>query len=171
MQAPQVSTTPLEPPAVTSGLLLRLPDGRAVPLVRGLKLGHDPDNDVVLNDPAVSRRAELAPGLVLTVGATRLYIGCEGDDAPAILGESAPMRALRALIARLAPASIAVLVSGETGTGKELLARALHEQSGRRGPFVPLQLRIDRARSGGERAVRARARRLHRRDRAAPELT
>jgi len=109
-----------------------------VPLVRGLKLGHDPDNDVVLNDPAVSRRAELAPGLVLTVGATRLYIGCEGDDAPAILGESAPMRALRALIARLAPASIAVLVSGETGTGKELVARALHEQSGRRGPFVPL---------------------------------
>ncbi|MCA8951859.1 MAG: sigma 54-interacting transcriptional regulator [Planctomycetes bacterium] len=54
-----------------------------------------------------------------------------------LLGESAPVRALRAEIDKLAPLDLAVLISGETGTGKELVARALHDQSGRhRNPFV-----------------------------------
>ena len=41
-------------------------------------------------------------------------------------------------IQKIAPATVPVLVRGETGTGKELMARATHEVSGRRGAFVPV---------------------------------
>ncbi|MBL8729619.1 MAG: sigma 54-interacting transcriptional regulator [Planctomycetes bacterium] len=58
-------------------------------------------------------------------------------DRSQLLGDSTPMRELRAQIGRLAPLELPVLILGETGTGKELVARALHEQSPRhRGPFV-----------------------------------
>lgn len=46
------------------------------------------------------------------------------------------MRKLRAQIARFAPTRLPALVQGPTGSGKELVARALHAQSGRSGPFV-----------------------------------
>jgi len=55
-----------------------------------------------------------------------------------LVGDSASMRAVRALVARIAPTPATVLVEGETGTGKELVARLLHERSGRGGPFVPV---------------------------------
>ena len=56
-----------------------------------------------------------------------------------LLGESEPMRELFALLARVAPTDIDVLVLGETGTGKELVARALHGHSRRaEGPMVVL---------------------------------
>ncbi|MEM9555775.1 MAG: sigma-54 dependent transcriptional regulator [Acidobacteriota bacterium] len=55
-----------------------------------------------------------------------------------LLGESPPMRALLAEIAQVAPTPASVLVRGETGTGKELVARRLHELSGAVGPFVAL---------------------------------
>ncbi len=54
-----------------------------------------------------------------------------------MIGESRPMRTLQDEIARAAPSDATVLVTGETGTGKELVARALHVRSARsRGPFV-----------------------------------
>jgi two-component system nitrogen regulation response regulator GlnG len=57
----------------------------------------------------------------------------------ALLGESAPMREVFRLIGRVAASDLNVLVIGETGTGKELVARALHEESARRQkPFVAL---------------------------------
>jgi two-component system C4-dicarboxylate transport response regulator DctD len=55
-----------------------------------------------------------------------------------LCGDSASTRRLRGLILHVAPTPVDVLVSGETGTGKELVARALHEYGGRRGPFVPI---------------------------------
>ncbi|HET8645488.1 MAG TPA: sigma-54 dependent transcriptional regulator [Vicinamibacteria bacterium] len=57
----------------------------------------------------------------------------------ALIGESAPMGSLRALIERAAPSDVPILVAGENGTGKELVARAIHDLSPRRaGPFVKM---------------------------------
>ena len=54
-----------------------------------------------------------------------------------IVGESAPMRMVKALGARAAKSSIPVLITGESGVGKEVIARALHGASDRAGkPFV-----------------------------------
>ena len=56
-----------------------------------------------------------------------------------LLGESPAMRELFRAIGRLAQAPLSVLVTGETGTGKELVARALHAESPRaKRPFVAL---------------------------------
>src|SRR5919109_870774 len=54
-------------------------------------------------------------------------------------GDSGHMRQLRALVTRVARAEIGVLITGETGTGKELVARCLHNGSARHaGPFIAI---------------------------------
>ena len=54
-----------------------------------------------------------------------------------MVGQSAAMKAVRALVAQVAPTDARVLVTGESGTGKELVAAAIHRASRRaRGPFV-----------------------------------
>lgn len=60
----------------------------------------------------------------------RLTAAVEDIDSP-LIGESASMVRLRETIAQLAQADIDVLVEGETGTGKELVAHMLHRQSRR----------------------------------------
>ena len=61
------------------------------------------------------------------------------DQAPQLVGDTPPMRALFRAIGKLAQAPLAVLITGETGTGKELVASALHRESPRaRAPFVAL---------------------------------
>ena len=60
-------------------------------------------------------------------------------DADALLGNAPAMRELFRAIGRLAQAPLSVLITGETGTGKELVARALHRESPRaKKPFVAL---------------------------------
>jgi two-component system response regulator AtoC len=64
----------------------------------------------------------------------------DGRDAAAwgLLGHSAVMEELRERIREYAPTRLSIHVCGETGTGKEKIARAIHSASGRTGEFVPL---------------------------------
>jgi two-component system, NtrC family, nitrogen regulation response regulator GlnG len=84
--------------------------------------------------------AERTLGLAATAGeAPPADAITVADDAPALVGESPAMRQVFRAIGRLALAPLSVLVTGETGTGKELVARALHRESPRaKRPFVAL---------------------------------
>jgi transcriptional regulator with GAF, ATPase, and Fis domain len=86
-------------------------------------------------------------GTLITIGACELVI--EPDlpivDVPlsqanrlgGLVGRSAAMRKLFSVIERVAPTDYTVLIEGETGAGKEVVARTLHELSARRdGPFI-----------------------------------
>ena len=54
-----------------------------------------------------------------------------------LVGESPSMTRLKAVICQVGPSEVSVLVEGETGSGKELVARAIHHQSSRSsGPFI-----------------------------------
>ncbi len=58
---------------------------------------------------------------------------------PSLVGESEQIKEVRALVEKVAPLDIQVLVTGETGTGKDVVARLIHAKSNRKqGPFVPV---------------------------------
>ena len=83
----------------------------------------------------------LADGDVVTIGDSLLVVRDEptdGGDAEiaALIGHGLAMRTVRAAIARVAPTAATALVLAETGCGKELAARAIHERSRAAGPFV-----------------------------------
>jgi len=103
-------------------------------------------NGVAVNGVVV-QRARLEPGDRFVVGATTVQVAVtEADELVTagaetsldeLVGTSQAMRLLFAVVRRVAPTELAVLVQGETGTGKELLAAAIHRLSRRRpGPFV-----------------------------------
>ena len=72
-----------------------------------------------------------------------------------IVGPSAAMRHVSALIRQVANSDVSVLVRGESGTGKELVAKALHFNGRRRkGPFVGGQSGSSSGNADRERAVR-----------------
>ncbi|MBX9579088.1 MAG: sigma-54 dependent transcriptional regulator [Gemmataceae bacterium] len=61
------------------------------------------------------------------------------DDPRPLVGDGPALAAVRRAVARVAPTDATVLILGETGTGKELIARAVHAGSPRRAkPFVPV---------------------------------
>ncbi len=61
------------------------------------------------------------------------------EGTPLLVGESPSMQSVRRLIDTIAPTDAGVLILGETGTGKELIARNLHDKSHRAGhAFIPV---------------------------------
>lgn len=63
----------------------------------------------------------------------------DARDDDELIGRSAPMRELFRSIGRAAASGLSVLITGETGTGKELVAHALHRESARSGqPFIAM---------------------------------
>ncbi len=72
-------------------------------------------------------------------------------------------RALLQQLDRVAPADVPVLIVGETGTGKELVARHLHSQSGRKGAFVAVNCGALSQSLAEARAVRSSGWIVHRR--------
>jgi DNA-binding NtrC family response regulator len=98
-------------------------------------------NGVFVNGRKVDGAAVRA-GDVIRVGDSVLVVG-RGSPAPAeaardlgLVGRALPVVELREVIRKAAPSALPVLIIGPTGTGKELVARALHEQSGRAGRVV-----------------------------------
>ncbi|HEY4244393.1 MAG TPA: sigma 54-interacting transcriptional regulator [Kofleriaceae bacterium] len=94
-------------------------------------------NSVVLVGPARLRLGKQTEVEVEPVD-TSIELGeFAGDRFGDVLGASAPMKKLFALLAKAAPTEATVMLTGETGTGKEAIAEAIHSASRRsRGPFV-----------------------------------
>jgi DNA-binding NtrC family response regulator len=101
-------------------------------------------NRTRLNGSVMSSPAPLRPGDVLRLGSTVLLFSAAStltapvDTDPELIGDSPAMRTVHQEIAAVAPRANSVLITGETGTGKEIAARALHRRSGRPGALVAL---------------------------------
>jgi two-component system, NtrC family, response regulator GlrR len=117
------------------------------PSTRGFRVRDLGSTNGTLLGPHTIETAHLAEAAVLTLGATRLRFevldetvaeDLSADSAfGSVLGSSAAMRRIFALIPRIAASTSTVLLEGETGTGKTLLAEAIHNASPRAaGPWV-----------------------------------
>lgn len=84
----------------------------------------------------VIRRALEKRSLILEI--RRLNEQLEKFGTMPLIGHSDEMQKVRRSIASLAPTDVDLLILGETGTGKEVVAHAIHELSGRTGPFVAI---------------------------------
>ncbi|MBD9502866.1 sigma-54-dependent transcriptional regulator [Pseudomonas sp. BGr12] len=136
---------------------MRLPDGTGLDLVQYIQQRH-PQMPVAMItafgslDTAVqalkagafdflTKPVDLARLRELVNSALRLR-SPEAEEAPVdsrLLGDSPPMRTLRNQVAKLARSQAPVYISGESGSGKELVARLIHEQGPRETQtFVPV---------------------------------
>ena len=95
------------------------------------------------------RDVDLAAGTIVSVGASafRVEVGTEPAFVPVsdraslgeLVGGSFEMRRVYSVIERVAGTEATVLLQGETGTGKDMVARTLHQLSRRAGgPFIPI---------------------------------
>ncbi|MFZ6743214.1 sigma-54-dependent transcriptional regulator [Undibacterium sp. JH2W] len=68
-------------------------------------------------------------------------LSLQDEDFPELMGHAASMRELKSIIRSVAPTEANVLILGENGTGKELVARAIHQHSARReATFLPVDM-------------------------------
>ncbi len=108
---------------------------------------NDSTNGTFVGDLRAMRVA-LRDETLIRLGATVLRLEPAGEHVEQelsthnsfgrMLGQSPTMREMFAVLEKVAGSDLTVLIEGETGTGKELAAEALHEASGRPGPFVTL---------------------------------
>lgn len=89
------------------------------------------------------RRQRLAPSTLSVLPSAK-------PDARNLIGSSAVMVAVRTRLAKLAGVSWPAPIGGEPGTGKNVAAEWLHEQSGRPGPFITCPVAVLSASSGRE---------------------
>ncbi|WP_445939642.1 sigma-54-dependent transcriptional regulator [Pseudomonas sp.] len=136
---------------------MRLPDGTGLELVRHILLRHPQVPVAMITaygslDTAINalkagafdfltKPVDLGRLRELVAAALRLR-SADGEELPVdsrLLGDSPPMKAMRKQILKLARSQAPVYISGESGSGKELVARLIHEQ-GSRGeqPFIPV---------------------------------
>jgi len=93
----------------------------------------------VLSQPVPAALLRYAVGRALSSATPGRGARTQQRRAPALLGVSSAIRQVLEQVRQVAGSPIPVLIQGETGTGKELVARAIHEQSPRaRGPFVAI---------------------------------
>jgi two-component system C4-dicarboxylate transport response regulator DctD len=59
-------------------------------------------------------------------------------DTPQLIGRSPAMERLKTLVRNIAPTGVDILINGDTGTGKEVVARLIHAASARKGNFVAI---------------------------------
>src|SRR5688572_21787184 len=95
------------------------------------------------------REVFLRPGMQFRAGHTEIRFQplsdvveialSERDRFDRVIGGSPPMREIFATLEKVSPSELTVMITGETGTGKELIARGIHNASSRKGkPFVVL---------------------------------
>jgi transcriptional regulator with GAF, ATPase, and Fis domain len=103
-------------------------------------------NGLFIGGARVERAVLRGGDAQFSIGRTRVLVELlqsrgetsEAPLLPGLVGSSAPMRRLAADIQRVAVLDAPVLLLGESGTGKDVVARAIHSLSRRRGRFVPL---------------------------------
>jgi two-component system response regulator AtoC len=144
---------------------LMLPDGRGLDLFEGLEEGPRPEvilitghatvdsaveairtgaRDYLVKPVEIPRLKAILAGILRTlalkeeIGQLRGQLRELGRFGP-LIGGSPAMQRVYDLIARVAPTEATVLVTGDSGTGKELVAQTLHQLGARRkGPFIPV---------------------------------
>jgi len=105
-------------------------------------------NGTLVNGERISGSVKLRPGDVFEVGRSFWTVRAIRANTPRPkpsefdpAGTCSPhLHQLHRTLKRLAPSTVPILLRGETGTGKEYLARAIHRVSGRPGPFVVANL-------------------------------
>ncbi len=106
----------------------------------------DSTNGTFLDGLQIGRSA-IRPGVTFKVGRTSIRLTVQTESIPVemtdrtrygeIIGQSQALREIFSILDRVAPSDLSVVIEGETGTGKELIAQALHEHSNRVSePFV-----------------------------------
>jgi DNA-binding NtrC family response regulator len=100
-------------------------------------------NGTRLNGVALRDEQPLVEGDVLRLGDTILVFSNRGHSPvlranaePQLTGSTPSIEAVRRSVETVSPHSRTVVITGETGTGKEIVAHLIHRRSGRRGPFV-----------------------------------
>jgi len=110
---------------------------RDLDTTNGTKHGGARINSVVLTGPARLRLGKHTELDVEPIDKSVALDDWQGDRFGEVLGTSAPMKRLFALLAKAAQTEATILLQGETGTGKEAIAEAVHRTSRRnKGPFV-----------------------------------